>query len=129
MRTVQARVGDTTVSVDVPDGLEATAVADGLAIRPRDADSRRTVSDMRVTLGAGVPAGPALNRTRGTGADAIRYHVAREGGGSGGEEVTLHAERACGARVVRLRFDTQAEGDADLEPAFAVLASARCSAG
>ena len=86
---------------------------------------------MAITLGGAADLVTAipLNQARGAGAEAIRYGVLRDSGGSGGEEVTLVAMRTCAGNAVRLRFDTQAENGSqvDLEPAFALLESATCA--
>jgi hypothetical protein len=86
---------------------------------------------MAITLGgaADLVTAISLNQARGAGAEAIRYGVRRDSGGSGGEEVTLVAMRACAGNAVRLRFDTQAENGSqvDLEPAFALLEGASCA--
>lgn len=137
MRTATVTVDGATLTLSLPDGLEASPIRGGLAIRPPDAAARRGIYEMAVTLGGAAETEKdasttlPLDRVRGSGAEAIRYSVRREDGGSGGEEMTLIAVRRCAGGVVRLRFDAQSEdGDAiDLEPAFAVLESARCTSG
>lgn len=132
MQTARATVDGITMTLSIPDDLEARPARDGLSIRRRGAEGARRIYEMTVTLhgSSGPPSERmALDQMRGQGADAIRYGLQRDDGGSGGEEVTLIATRACAGRTVRLRFDAQAEegGDVDLEPAFAVLESARCT--
>lgn len=127
MHKVQADLGGTTVLIDIADDLVATPLPGGLSIRRRAEDRR--IHEMRLTPATGATPFP-LDRTSGTGADAVRYGVMRGEGGSGGEAVTLIAERHCGAATIRLRLDAQADedGTADTDPALAIIAGARCAA-
>ena len=126
MHSVQADLDGTTISLALPEGLVATPVAGGLSIR-RTAEGRR-IHEMTVRTATGASPVP-LDRTSGSGPEAIRYGMARSEGGSGGEAVTLIAERRCGAATLRLQLDTQADedGTADTDPALAILAGARCT--
>lgn len=132
--TASATVDGTVLTISVPDGAQASPIPGGLMIASPDAATRRRANEMTVTLGGGAGSQgsgvmPPLDGTRGSGAGAIRYRVTRGDGGSGGQEVTLMAQRPCGTKVVHLRFDAQGEeaAEIDLEPAFALLESARCS--
>lgn len=129
MRSATTTANGTTLTIDVPDGLEASQIPDGLILRPPNAAARRQVYEIAITLltADGKGESKPLDGVRGGGADAIRYRVDRFDGGSGGEEVTLIATRACGGATARMRFNTQGEDGVDLEPAFAVLESARCA--
>ena len=125
MHSVQADIGGATVSLPIPDGLVATLMPGGLSIR-RMAEGRQ-IHDMTLTPATG--ASPVqLVQTHGTGAEAIHYGMARSGGGSGGEDVTMIAERRCGAVTLRLRLATQADedGPADIDQALAMLADTGC---
>lgn len=130
MRTVTVTIDETTLTLSVPEGLQAASTRSGLSIRPGNGSSRRGIYEMAITVGGatGPDATTSLDQLRGAGAEAIRYAVRREDGGSGGEEVTLIASRACADTVIALRFVAQGEdgGEVDLEPAFTVLESARC---
>jgi hypothetical protein len=127
MREVETRVDGRRLAIGVPDGLEAKPAPRGFALAPPDAARRRNLWAMAVELDPDVPPPAPLVETRSVGGDTARYAVTRAEGGSGGEEVTLVAERPCGGRTLRVRLDVQEElGEPDLEPAWAVLASARC---
>lgn len=128
MRSADAIIDNMVMTVEIPDGLEAGDIPGGLAIRRAGAEQTRRPYEMTLTAADGASPIP-LDRTHGTGADAIRYGLAQEAGGSGGDEVTLIAERRCGTLSLRLRLDTQAEegGTVDPAPLLTMLAGARCS--
>ena len=132
MTDATATVNGTLLTVGVPTGLQASAIPGGLLLQQSGEEQKRQVYRMTITLVD--PAGPApavpLDRTRGEGGGTVRYALDRYDGGSGGSEVMLIARRACARGTVQLRFDAQGEegGDVDLEPAFAVLEKARCTA-
>lgn len=128
MRSADAIIDHVVVTIDIPDGLESGGIPGGLAIRRVGAEQTRRLYEMTLTA-AGQASPIPLDRTHGTGADAIRYGLTQEAGGSGGDEVTLIAERRCGTLPLRLRLDTQAEegGTFDPTPVLAMLAGARCS--
>jgi len=127
-RSADSIIGDVVVTVAIPDGLEAGGIPGGLTIRRPRAEQTRRPSELTLTAAGGVSPIP-LDRAHGTGAAAIRYGLKREAGGSGGDAVTLIAERRCGMLPLRLRLDTQVEenGTVDPAPVLAMLASARCS--
>lgn len=133
MQKATTTVHGTVLELAVPHDLEATPIGGGLMIRPRDAAGQRRIYEMAVTVAGTADrrddGAPPLDQVRGHGAKVIHYSVARADGGSGGEEVTLLAARACDRATVHLRFDAQgADGEeVDLAPAFAVLESARCT--
>ncbi|MEH3145828.1 MAG: Tsi3 family protein [Methylobacterium frigidaeris] len=129
-RIATAEVAGTVLSVAVPSGRRAVAIPAGLVLGLEKAGARRRIDAMTLELGRDA-AGVSFDQVRGTGAAAIRYGVVRSPGGSGGDEVTLVAERRCADAIVTLHFATQVEEPEapDLEAAFAVLAGARCSSG
>ncbi len=127
-RSADAIIGNGVVTVAIPDGLEAGGIPGGVKIRRAGVEQTRRLYELTLTAAGG--ASPIrLDRAHGTGTDAIRYGLTQEDGGSGGDAVTLIAERRCGMLPLRLRLDTQVEenGTVDPAPLLAMLAGARCS--
>lgn len=125
-----ATVDGIRLTVSVPYGLEASPALRGLLLQRRGAQSQRRIYQIAITVVDGAADTPfPLDRSRGEGDRAVRYGLDRFDGGSGGEEITLIAQRPCGRGIVRLRFDAQAEegGGVNLNPAFAILSAARCT--
>ncbi len=132
MQTSEARVDGAVLTIGVPDGFVATPGQDGFVVRPNDHAERRSIYEITVTLGRARAAATPLTETRRIGGRTATYRIDREeGGGSGGDEVTLIAELPCPSRVIRVRLDTQAQngGEPDLEPVWAVLEGAGCRPG
>lgn len=125
-----ATVDGALLTVSVPQELEATPAPRGLLLQRHGAQAQRRIYRIAITL-VGVTAGTEfpLTQQRGEGDRAVRYGLDRFDGGSGGEEVTMIAQRPCGRGFIRLRFDAQAQegGEIDLEPVFAILDEARCT--
>jgi hypothetical protein len=127
-RPITMRVGDTALTLDVPQSLVARPLAGGgMRLAPPDAAQLRRPLTVLITAGGGTSPIP-LRHARGNGDARILFGVARTDGGSGGAEVTLIAERPCGDGRVRLRLDQQVEPPevADVERMLDMLARARC---
>ena len=109
-------------------GYETERTASGFRIRPLGWRTQREVREMTVSLHPPGEATPGLGQRRRVGADIVRYALARESGGSGGDEVTLRAERAMATGILRFEWRGQAEdgGEPDLTEAWDVMASVDC---
>lgn len=122
----QVAVEDRILSVPVPEGFGTGPIRRGLLLRPLVA--QRAAYDMTLTIQPIATPAAGLPQVRRADGIVSRYRLDRGDGGSGGEEVTLTAERPCDAAVLRLVLRTRAEApsDAILEPAWAVLLGTDC---
>ncbi|WP_019998636.1 Tsi3 family protein [Aureimonas ureilytica] len=109
-------------------GFDVRQTADGLLVRPEGWQDLRRPFEMTVSLRPGSEASPWLDRQVRVGADLVRYAVSREGGGSGGDAVTMRAERASKAGM--LAFEWSGHADAGTEPdwtqAWTLLGAVEC---
>ena len=128
-RTAEALVNGRVLVVGVPAGFEATAVPDGIRLRPSDADRRRSPYDISVGVEVAAPVPASMTRQRTVNDRIVRYRIDRvDGGGSGGDETALEAVLPCASGMIRLRLDTQTENgfEPDLRPVWEMLEAARC---
>ncbi|WP_062213105.1 Tsi3 family protein [Aureimonas sp. AU12] len=109
-------------------GFDVRQTADGLLVRPEGWHDLRRPFEMTVSLRPGGEASPGLDRQVRVGADLVRYAVSREGGGSGGDAVTMRAERA--SKGGMLAFEWHGQADAGTEPdwtlAWTLLGAVEC---
>ncbi|WP_019998826.1 Tsi3 family protein [Aureimonas ureilytica] len=110
------------------EGFDVRQTVGGLFVRPEGWQDLRAPFEMTVSLGPGGEASPGLDRQVHIGADLVRYAVSRESGGSGGDAVTMHAERPLKSGVLNLEWHGQEEAgvEPDLAQAWAVLGAVEC---
>lgn len=127
LRLTVAADGACRLAADLS-GFDVERRTDGVRLRPLGWQHARKVTEMDFRFLLADEASDTLSSQRRVGADMVHYDLVRESGGSGGDEITLRAERSMGMRVLRLEWRDQSEGGAepDLQQAFALMASAEC---
>jgi hypothetical protein len=111
-------------------GFDVRQTATGLLVRPEGWQDLRRPWEMTVSLRPGGAVSPGLDREVRVGGDLVRYAVSHEGGGSGGEAVTMRAERPSKRGVLALEWNGEAEAgiEPDFAEAWALLGAVECGA-
>ncbi|MBB4000207.1 Tsi3 family protein [Aureimonas pseudogalii] len=109
-------------------GFDVRQTENRLLVRPEGWRDLRQPWEMTVSLRPGVEASPGLDRQVRVGGDLVRYAVSREGGGSGGDAITMRAERPSTSGVLALEWHGEAEAgiEPDFVEAWALLGAVEC---
>lgn len=109
-------------------GFDVRQTPNGLHVRPEGWKDLRAPFEMTVSLSPSGEVLPGLDRQVRIGDDLVRYAVSREDGGSGGDAVTMRAERP--SKVGMLSLEWHGQEEASIEPdfaqAWAVLGAVEC---
>lgn len=115
------------ITVTVPqDGFEVEKIASGLRLRPVAWRDSRYPESILLEVRDTEPAG-LFPKQRALETGEAHYRIDTAEGGSGGEEITLHAWLAVGKRIFYLRHTLQSEDrrEAEFDRGWRLLGSAR----
>jgi len=127
LRLTIAPAGPCRLVADIA-GFDVRQNANGVHVRPEGWQDLRAPFEMTVSLSPSGEVLPGLDRQVRIGDDLVRYAVSREDGGSGGDAVTMRAERPSKVGMLSLEWHGQEEAgiEPDFSEAWAVLGALEC---